>query len=46
MIRSMAEDESTAEENLARLVLGLRSQGVTDAAVLPGSVLHGILLER
>jgi len=30
----MAEDESTAEENLARLVLGLRSQGVTDAAVL------------
>jgi len=30
----MAEDESTAEENLARLVLGLRSQGVTDPAVL------------
>jgi protein-L-isoaspartate(D-aspartate) O-methyltransferase len=34
MIRSMAEDESTSEAGLARLVLGLRSQGVADPAVL------------
>ena len=30
----MAPDESSSDESLARLVLGLRSQGVTDPAVL------------
>ena len=30
----MAQDEDTAETRLARLVLGLRSQGVTDPKVL------------